>query len=86
MKGKKIFNELKGYLERHSTFELADEFNLTELAFYFQIFYESSRKLSDSDLLISYVFRAGKRKGSTHKEDTLMKVKPMWMYWAMPGE
>lgn len=52
--GKKIFNEFKSYLERHSTFELSDELNLTELAMYFQIFYEASRKLSKEGLIIVY--------------------------------
>ena len=52
--GKKIFNEFKSYLERHSTFEMSDEFNLTELAMYFQIFYEASRKLSKEGLIITY--------------------------------
>ncbi|MCH8171545.1 MAG: hypothetical protein IIB07_10530 [Bacteroidetes bacterium] len=52
--GKKIFDEFKGYLERHSTFEMSDEFNLTELAMYFQIFYEASRILSVQDLVVVY--------------------------------
>ena len=52
--GKKIFNEFKSYLERHSTFELSDELNLTELAMYFQIFFEAGRKLSEEGLIITY--------------------------------
>ncbi len=52
--GKQIFEEFKKYLKMHSTFEMSDEFNLTELSMYFQIFYEAGRKLEKQDLVTVY--------------------------------
>jgi len=53
-KGEEIYNELKGYLEKYSTFDMVDEYNITELAFYFQVFYEAGEKISNQDLVMVY--------------------------------
>ena len=52
--GKEIYKELADYLERHSTCEKVDEFVLTELAMYFQTFFESAKLVGKSGAVQTY--------------------------------
>lgn len=55
--GREIYNNLSSYLKSHKKFEMLDDYTITELAMYFQIFFDSARVVEKQGAI--QVFKGG---------------------------